>query len=986
MLLSQKDIEEMMKVNHNKLAGWIGFGAMLFFLHRPAAAQLLEEWVARYSGPGAGNDVGRAIAGDAQGNMYVTGSSEGNVNGFDIATAKYNAAGALLWSVRYDGPQHQADHAVDLEVDGQGNVYVTGSSQNGAYDEIATIKYNSVGEQIWVQRDDGVANGEDVPIGLAVDGSGNVYVVGRIYSPPSQYSFCTQKYDSLGERQWWLSYEGGIQEDDFPLAMTLDHEGNVLVVGYSDALDGVGVNYDFVTLKYDPMGALIFSDRTGTSGSRDDRAAAVAAHTDGSFYVAGYSSQGTESRIRVIKYDTAGSVDWDMEYAPINYSASYASHIGLDEAGNAFVGGKSYSSDTNWDYTLIKLNPDGDQQWTAHYNGLANGYDESAGLAVTGGGTAYLTGWSMGQFTSSDCATLSYSSDGDLNWAMIYNGPSSSDDGSAGIALAPNDRICVVGNAYNGFALQDYLVLNYSSAGIEQWAAFYNGPSDLWDLATDLCLSQEGGIYVAGAVSHTYLGRDFLLIKYDANGMALWTATYNHSANEDDRAEQVAVDVEGNVYVTGASEGTTTQDDYATVKYNSLGEQLWVARYNGPDNEDDRAEDVGVNSLNEVWVTGRSTNASNSYDIVTVKYDANGTQLWTETYGSVAEDDWSEELAFDSQENVLVAGVTAASGTNDFLMLKYAPTGQLLWAATYNGPAQGSDELTALAIDPSDNVYAAGESEGSGTYGDFLVVKYNPSGDLMWTARYDGADHLFDAAADLGIDSQGNVIVTGSTETASGRPSIMTIKYNSQGVLLWAQVYDSTAGREDYANALAIANDDRIYVTGSSFLDPATGYLTIVYSPSGELLGSAIYNGPANGHDEPVALVASPNGDVYVTGRSFDLATDDDLLTIKYSMVTGIGDEGSGASSAPVAFRLNAAYPNPFNASATIRFELPISGMTRLEVFDLAGRMVGRLVDGWKPAGSHQVAFDGANLASGLYICRMQAGDFESSAKMVLMK
>ncbi|HEX7344753.1 MAG TPA: T9SS type A sorting domain-containing protein, partial [bacterium] len=771
-----------------------------------------------------------------------------------------------------------------------------------------------------------------------------------------------------------------------PLAMTLDHEGNVLVTGYSDALDGVGVNYDFVTLKYDPMGALIFSDRTGTSGNRDDRAAAVAAHTDGSFYVAGYSSQGSESRIRVIKYDTAGSVDWDMEYAPINYLASFAAFIGLDEAGNAFVGGKSYSSDTNWDYTLVKLNPDGDRQWTAHYNGLANGYDESTGLAVTENGTAYLTGLSMGQFSASDCATLSYSPNGALNWAAIYNDPSSSDDGGAGIALAPNDQICVVGNAYNGFALQDYLILNYSSAGAEQWAAFYNGPSDLWDQATDLCLSQDGDIYVAGSVSHTYLGRDFLLIKYDADGMAQWTATYNHSANEDDRARQVVVDVEGNVYVTGASDGLAAQDDYATLKYNSMGEQQWVARHNGLANNDDEAEALGVTSQGEVCVTGRSENAAGNYDVLTLKYDVNGILQWEEIYGSATLHDWGHEVVLDSQDNILVGGRTMSNGLYDYCVIKYNAGGSQIWANTYNGPAQGSDVLAALAIDPSDNVYAAGESEGSGTDADFLVVKYNPAGDLMWTARYDGSDHLFDGAADLGIDSQGNVIVTGSTETASGLRSIMTVKYNPQGVLLWAQVYDSTAGRDDAAKALAVGNDDRIYVTGSSFLEPAADYLTIVYSPSGELLGSAIYNAPANGHDEPVALAASPDGDVYVTGRSYDLANDDDVLTIKYSMVTGIGDQGSGGLTAPVAFRLNPAYPNPFNASATIRFQLPISGMTRLEVFDLAGRMVGKLVDGWRSAGTYQVGFDGANLASGIYICRMQAGDFAASEKMVLMK
>ena len=88
-------------------------------------------------------------------------------------------------------------------------------------------------------------------------------------------------------------------------------------------------------------------------------------------------------------------------------------------------------------------------------------------------------------------------------------------------------------------------------------------------------------------------------------------------------------------------------------------------------------------------------------------------------------------------------------------------------------------------------------------------------------------------------------------------------------------------------------------------------------------------------------------------------------------------------------------FPNPFNPTTAIRFDLPQAARVRLEVFDVAGRAVGAgrepgtpgaLVDGWREAGSHEVTFDGSGLPSGVYIYRLRAGQYTASGKMVLMK
>jgi hypothetical protein len=88
----------------------------------------------------------------------------------------------------------------------------------------------------------------------------------------------------------------------------------------------------------------------------------------------------------------------------------------------------------------------------------------------------------------------------------------------------------------------------------------------------------------------------------------------------------------------------------------------------------------------------------------------------------------------------------------------------------------------------------------------------------------------------------------------------------------------------------------------------------------------------------------------------------------------------------PAEFRLYQNYPNPFNPATTIRFDLPRASAVTLRIFDLLGRKVLTLVDETRSAGSYSVTFDGSRLASGIYLCRLQAGAFATTKKMVLLK
>jgi len=95
---------------------------------------------------------------------------------------------------------------------------------------------------------------------------------------------------------------------------------------------------------------------------------------------------------------------------------------------------------------------------------------------------------------------------------------------------------------------------------------------------------------------------------------------------------------------------------------------------------------------------------------------------------------------------------------------------------------------------------------------------------------------------------------------------------------------------------------------------------------------------------------------------------------------------GHPATAVPSEFSVSGPYPNPFNPTTAISYQLSADNFVSLRVYDTAGRLVATLADGWRDAGTHEATFDGSHLASGIYVYRIQAGDWTESGKMILMK
>jgi alpha-tubulin suppressor-like RCC1 family protein len=193
----------------------------------------------------------------------------------------------------------------------------------------------------------------------------------------------------------------------------------------------------------------------------------------------------------------------------------------------------------------------------------------------------------------------------------------------------------------------------------------------------------------------------------------------------------MALDDAGNVYVTGYSYyGSSTGTDYTTVKYDSDGSQIWVARYSGLASGVDEANAIAVDGLGNVYVTGYSYGSG----YATIKYDRDGNQLWVARY-SGPEAYWAEAraIAVDGSGNIYVTGYVADGAQKDIATVKYDTNGNQVWVARYNGELNYDDEPYAVALDAKGNVYVAGSTTTKACgailderyYQDYVVIKYS---------------------------------------------------------------------------------------------------------------------------------------------------------------------------------------------------------------------------------------------------------------------
>jgi WD40 repeat protein len=409
----------------------------------------------------------------------------------------------------------------------------------------------------------------------------------------------------------------------------------------------------------------------------------------------------------------------------------------------------------------------GAEVWVARYGTNSS---EEIGRVVhlsPDGSRVFVTGVSARDYltTAYDAAT------GAELWAARYDGPLQSTDNVHALAVSPNgSRVFVTGVSYGGSTNYDYATVAYDAAtGAQVWVRRYNDPGNGIDSAYALAVSPDGSeVFVTGSSEGGSTDVDYVTIAYRAaTGRRVALARYNSTENGIDSAYALAVSPNGSrVFVSGRSYRLTSDADYATVAYDaSTWNRLWLARYDGPGHDYDAPLGLGVSpDGSQVFVTGQSWGGSTSYDYATLAYDSStGMEEWAMRYDGPGRDyDAARSLAVSPDgSKVFVTGESSGGSTDaDYATVAYAASnGVELWVVRYNGPGNGRDDAAALSASPDGSmIFVTGRSRGSTTRSDYATVAYaTPTGSERWVARYDGPGHGHDGATDVDVSPDGSM-------------------------------------------------------------------------------------------------------------------------------------------------------------------------------------------------------------------------------------
>ena len=451
--------------------------------------------------------------------------------------------------------------------------------------------------QDWVRRFDGEAHGWDRPYDIAVDNSGNIYVVGTTKSASNQQDYITIKYSPDGTVLWTATYNGPVNSQDQAYAVAVGNSGNVYVTGGSF---GNGTERDYLTIKYTPDGDSLWTRRYNGPGYGIDEATSIILDDSENVYVCGYSDLGDNLDYYITKYDSSGNQKWGCRWEGDGTGVENRPHdMAMDKHGNIYVTGESSSNPAHLDsYGTIKIDPSGDTVWTRKYHGFSNvGLSEAYGIAVDSIGNVYVTGQSdtVSEFGDHwNIVTIKYSSSGRTGWVKRITDPQLGTYGVGNdIAVDKDGNIIVVGGAGNFLSI----TIKYTPSGDTLWTAMYGDPLGN---GFSMALDNEDNIYITGIVNELGGNLDFGTWKYNSQGILQWTENYNGPANGDDEPVKILLDEQGNVYVTGQSPGNGTgQEDFATIKYSSTITPVEVTAFTALD----EGKNVSIR-----WLTATETN------------------------------------------------------------------------------------------------------------------------------------------------------------------------------------------------------------------------------------------------------------------------------------------------------------------------------------------------------------------------------------------
>jgi len=589
---------------------------------------------------------------------------------------------------------------------------------------------------------------------------------------------------------------------------------------------------------------------------------------------------------------------------------------------------------------------------------------------------------------------------GDTLWTRTYGG---SDDDVAHCVQQTTDGGYIVAGETISFGAGDYYdvyLVKTESSGDTLWTRTYGGSAA--DYGRSGQETSDGGYIVAGYTSSFGAGNDDVyLVKTDANGDTLWTRTYGGSDRDDAHSVQQTDD--GGYIVAGRTGSFGAgNDDVYLVKTDAKGDTLWTRTYGG--SSADCAYSVQQTTDGGYIMTGYTQSfGAGGRDVWLLKTGANGDTLWTRTYGGSASD-YGRSGQQTSDGGYILAGYTGSfgAGSNDAYLVKTDPNGDTLWTRTYGGSGQ---DYGYCVQQTTDGGYVVGGFTRSFGGDDFYLVKTDANGDTLWTRTYGGTG--WDEGRSVHQTTDGGYIMAGCADSFGGSdidlylvrvageqlPAVaieivpddppVTVPQGGSFGFTGTLTNNTEDPQITDAWVMAVGPTKEVYGPFRKFqdvpLDPSQSRSRHLNQRVANLAPLGFYNYIAYSGDYPATVMDSSFFQIEVIAGPLTKAGEAGWV------LTGSFLEGD-LSELPSEFALLSNYPNPFNASTVISYELPTESHVKLEVYNISGQKVASLVDGRQEAGYSSVTWEDSEAASGVYFYKLTAGDFTEVKRMTLLR
>jgi uncharacterized delta-60 repeat protein len=404
--------------------------------------------------------------------------------------------------------------------------------------------------------------------------------------------------------------------------------------------------------------------------------------------------------------------------------------------------------------------------WSSFFDNTPQLADYNAVIGRDGTGNTYVGGTSyMENDTAGNTDIVLFKTDANGNrvWAKTFDGAGHYKDALRDMVVDTNGNTYIAGYSYTTDASNpalnsyDYVILKYGTNGNLLWTKYYGGNPGYDDFSRSLKVDASGNAYVAGYSWGVGTYANYATVKYDSNGNQLWAKRF--SGGNGEILNEVEIDPAGNVYVTGYSNRTSAggTEDIVTIKYNAAGDQQWLNRYNSPTDDSDEGYALEITSAGDVLVLGETYDFSTSKTVVHKISGASGLTAWTKDMSAIdaTRGEYPETIRLDADGNIILAGMLFDELTYnvDTFVAKLDSNAVIMWAETYDGPSdEDYDGDPKITIGPDGNIFLAITSEGFAN-ADIQVIKYLPDGTADWTYRYGNPFFSDDYVMDYSVDT-----------------------------------------------------------------------------------------------------------------------------------------------------------------------------------------------------------------------------------------